>query len=39
MTIIVMIRNTIAATQEKVDQLFGVGLPKVLEALNQELAA
>ena len=34
-----MIRNPIAPTQDNVHQLSGVGLPKVLEALNQELAA
>ena len=39
MTIIAMIRNPIAATEDKVHQLFGAELPKVLEALNQELAA
>ena len=34
-----MIRNPVAATQDKVHQLFGAELPKMLEAMNRELAA
>jgi hypothetical protein len=39
LTVIAMIRNPTAATQDKVHQLFGAEFPKVLEAMNRELAA